>query len=75
VSESDLGNVGVQRAVSSYEHVERFLDPPGGQWLAVLSCGHTRKLSAEPGRGAGPAASGRYMDCEDCTRLARAEGA
>lgn len=69
---SDLGNVGVQRSVVRYESAQRFTDPDP-TWFAVLDCGHKRKLSAEPGVGEGRAQAGRYMDCDDCTALSKAQ--
>lgn len=64
-----------KREVRRYER-RAVLDPPGTMtWLAMLSCGHKRKLSSAPERGLGPAERGRFMVCDDCTRLENAEGA
>jgi len=68
-AEGDLGNVGVQRRVTRYEKVTKFLDPPGTvtTWLAMLDCGHEVKLDGEPPGSAGKAPAGRYRDCPTCT--------
>lgn len=71
MSDSDLGNVGVQREVHSYERVQAF-DAPDPTWVAILSCGHEAKLTAEPTH-IGRARGGRYMDCPACTALSKAQ--
>lgn len=70
MTDSDLGNVGVQREVIGYEHAERFSRPSGGAWYALLICGHKAILDVDETFIPSSHPRGRHMDCPVCTREA-----